>query len=128
MASHHKLKAWDHIKAFAVVVYRIAKSLPKEDQPVLGDQMRRAVTSAALNLVEGASRTSYRDYRRFLDTSRASLKEACAALELVHAAEFIDSSTFARAEAMGDEASKTLYGLMRYVDNCLKEGKTQRSL
>ena len=128
MASAQKLKALVHAKAFAVEAYRAVRQFPREEQAVLGDQIRRAVTSAVLNIAEGASRTSYRDYRRFLDTSRASLKEASVAIELAHAVDCVETSTFARLEAHGDEASRTLYGLMRYVDGCIKEGKTQRAL
>jgi len=40
----------------------------------------------------------------------------------------IESSQYAKLEALGEEAAKTLYGLLRYVDKCLKEGKTQRDL
>ena len=127
MASHQKLKAWEHAKAFAVEVLRAVRRFPPEEHE-LADQLRRAALSAALNIAEGASRASYRDYRRFLDTGRSSLKEANAACEIAFAADIVDSSTYAKLEAYGEEASKTLYGLMRYVDKCLKEGKTQRAL
>jgi four helix bundle protein len=127
MASYQKLKAWEHAKDLAVECLKVARTFPPEDQATLGDQLRRAATSAALNIAEGASRTSYRDYRRFLDTARGSLKEVAAALEIAHGADSIDSSTYARLEARCEEASKTLYGLVRYVDKQIAAGEKTRA-
>ena len=70
---------------------------------------------------------AYRAVRMFPREEQA-IKEASIAIELAHAVDCIETSTFARLEAHGDEASRTLYGLMRYVDGCIKEGKTQRAL
>ena len=49
----------------------------------LKDQVRRAMSSSVLNLVEGNGRESPKDRRRFFVTSAASVAELSAALELV---------------------------------------------
>jgi four helix bundle protein len=128
MASHRNLKAWEHAKVLAVECLRAARAFPSCDQPTLGDQLRRAATSAALNIAEGASRPSNRDYRRFLDAARGSLKEVAAVLEIAHGADCMDSSTYARLEARCDEASKTVYGLLRFVEKRLAGGEPRRAL
>jgi four helix bundle protein len=128
MASHRKLKAWEHAKTLAVESTKVARTFPPEEQRGLADQLRRAATGAALNIAEGASRSSHRDYRRFLDSARTSLKEVEAILEIARDVGYLDSSTYARLEARCEEASKTVYGLLRYVEGRLKEGDSKRPL
>jgi len=126
VATPQKLKAWEHAKTLAVECTRVARSFPPVEQRALADQLRRAATSAALNVAEGASRASYRENRKFLDTARSSLKETRAILEISRDVGYVDSSTFARLEARCDEALKTLYGLQRYVEARIAEGAARR--
>jgi len=124
MGGHRDLKAWQHAKTLAVECAKATRRFPPEEQVALGDQLRRAAYSAALNIAEGAARTSSRDYRRFLDTARASLKEVDAILEIARELGYVDGSSCARLEARCDEASKTLYGLIRAIDN--RQARTVR--
>lgn len=117
MGSHRTLKAWQHAKVLAVDCAKAAKLFPAEEQCALADQLRRAAYSAALNIAEGAGRKGARDFRRFLDTARASLDEVEVALEIAHDLGYVESSTYARLEARRDEAAKTLFGLLRAVSD-----------
>lgn len=49
------------------------------------DQLKRAIASAVLNLVEGNGRTSNKERARFFDIAIASIAEAQAAVELLEA-------------------------------------------
>lgn len=124
MGGHRDLKAWQHARTLAVECAKAARRFPPEEQVALGDQLRRSAYSAALNIAEGAARSSSRDYRRFLDTARASLKEVDAILEIARELGYVDGSSCARLEARCDEASKTLYGLIRAIDN--RQARTVR--
>ena len=115
MGSHRTLKAWQHSKILAVECARAARGFPPEEQGALADQLRRAAYSAALNIAEGCARKGARDYRRFLDTARASLDEVEAILEISKDLAYIPPSTLARLEARRDEAAKTLFGLLRSI-------------
>jgi four helix bundle protein len=115
MATHRTLKAWQHAKTLAVDCAMAAREFPPEEQSALADQLRRAGYSAALNIAEGCSRKGARDYRRFLDTAKASLDEVDAILEIAKDLGYIPPSQLARLEARRDEAAKTLYGLLRAV-------------
>jgi four helix bundle protein len=126
MASFQKLKAWEHTKVLAVECTKAARGFPTLEQHALADQLRRAATGAALNVAEGASRTSNRDYRRFLDQARASLKEVAAILEIARDIGYLDGTAYARLEARCEEASKTVYGLLRYVGRKVDEGMARR--
>jgi four helix bundle protein len=116
VTGHRDLKAWQHAKILAVECARSARHFPPEEQGALADQLRRSAYGAALNIAEGVARRSTRDFRRFLDTAQASLREVQAILEIVHELGYLDPSTVARLEARADEAAKTLFGLIRSLD------------
>lgn len=115
MSGHKGLKAWQHAKTLAVECVKAARGFPPEEQGALADQLRRASYGAALNIAEGSARKGPREYRRFLDTARGSLKEVEAILEIARELGYIEPSTAARLEARCDEAAKTLYGLLRVI-------------
>ena len=107
----------------------IADTFPQTEQGRrLADQLTRAATGAALNLAEGSARRSYRDYRRFLDSSHASLREVQVALGIVWKAGYIDEPTYRRLEALRDEASRTIYGVLRSVNRKIEQGITSRPM
>jgi four helix bundle protein len=128
MASHRKLKAWEHCRTLAVVCIRASRAFPLEEQHNLADQLRRAATSAALNVAEGASRSSYRDYRKFLDIARSSVKEVEAILEIAHHAGYLSPELYVQLEERTEEAAKTLYGLLRYVEGRIQTRAANRLL
>ena len=105
----------EHAERLAVLCRKVVKGFPASEHR-LADQLLRAADSAVLNIAEGSTRVSYKDYRRFLDTARASLKEAGAAIRIGHGAGYVEESLFAETMACHDEASRTLFGLMRSID------------
>ena len=115
MPTHTTLKAWQHAKILAVECAKAARGFPPEEQTALADQCRRAAYSAVLNIAEGCSRKGAREFRRFLDTAKASLDELDAILSMAHDLGYITPSAFARLEARRDEAAKTLFGLLRSI-------------
>lgn len=115
MADFHHLKAWQHAKVLAVECARAAIRFPPEERFGLADQLRRAAYGAALNIAEGSSRRGTREYRRYLDTARASLTEVEAILEIAAELDYLEPTTRARLEARRDEAAKTVFGLLRAV-------------
>ncbi len=115
MAAYRTLKAWQHAKILAVECARAAREFPSEERFALAEQLRRAAYGAALNIAEGAARRGAREYRRYLDTARASLTEVEAILEIATELEYLRPTTRARLEARRDEAAKTVYGLLRAI-------------
>ncbi|MCL1462800.1 four helix bundle protein, partial [Klebsiella pneumoniae] len=55
-------------------------------------QLRRAAVSSFLNLVEGSSRISTIERKRFYEIARSSVVEVDAALEIAHMQGYISSS------------------------------------
>ncbi|HLO15036.1 MAG TPA: four helix bundle protein [Anaerolineales bacterium] len=60
--------------------YYIASLLPPEEKFNLADQLRRAATSAVLNIAEGYGRYHYLDSLRFYYIARGSIMEILSAL------------------------------------------------
>ena len=69
------LVVWQKAMDLVVEVYSLAKKLPKEETFVLSDQLRRAAVSIPSNIAEGNSRSSTKDYIRFLFIARGSTAE-----------------------------------------------------
>ena len=74
-APYEKLHAWRECHELALAVYHATKMFLAEERYGLTSQLRRAAFSAAANIVEGSSRRSVREFRRFLDIALASLSE-----------------------------------------------------
>ena len=58
-----------------VSVYGVIRGLPAHERFNLGDQIRRAVISIPANIAEGASKSSQKDFNRFIEISLGSSYE-----------------------------------------------------
>ncbi|MFZ5940872.1 MAG: four helix bundle protein [Bacteroidota bacterium] len=75
MRDHKKLRAFELADELVIMVYRFTRGFPKEEVYGLSSQMRRAAISVPSNIVEGCSRTSTAEYKRFLEIAFGSLRE-----------------------------------------------------
>ncbi len=115
MAPYRTLKAWQHAKRLAVQCSKAARGFPDYEQTALADQLRRAGYSVPTNIAEGSARRGSREYRRFLDTAKASLSEVETILEIALELEYVSPDHYAQLEAVSTETAKTLYGLLRKI-------------
>ncbi|MGB5400636.1 MAG: four helix bundle protein [Thermoanaerobaculia bacterium] len=82
MRDHRKLEVFQLIDELVVSIYRHTRTFPQTEQFGLTSQMRRSAVSSAANIVEGAARSTEKDYNRFLNLSFSSLRELGYYLEL----------------------------------------------
>lgn len=113
MRDHRKLKAFELIDALAVAVYRATETFPQQEQFGLTSQMRRAVVSAASNIVEGCARHSERDYLRFLDMAYGSCRELEYQISPAYRLEYLNTAKHGPLATACEESSKVLGGLIR---------------
>jgi four helix bundle protein len=125
MPTHHTLKAWQHAEKLAVACSKMAQRFPDFEQERLADQLRRASYSVPLNIAEGSTRKGTRDYRKFLDTAWASLAEVQTALTLARDIGYVSPTEFGRLEALAEETSKTLFGLLRKISQASDRPKSR---
>ena len=91
---YEKLHAWRECHELALGVYRVTKSFPDDERYGLTSQIRRAAFSAPVNIVEGSSRKSRKEFRRFLDISLSSLTEVGYALRFAYEAGLLDETAW----------------------------------
>lgn len=113
MGHYKKLKAWQHARALALISRPLIERLPATERSNLADQWRRASSSVVLNIAEGASRRGPREFRKYLDTARASLDEIEAIIDLSVGLDYLRREDVAKVSAIRDECARTVFGLIR---------------
>ncbi|AKL97715.1 four helix bundle protein [Endomicrobium proavitum] len=86
---YKNLEIWKESVDLIKRIYKIAASLPKEEDYNIKSQLRRAVISVALNIAEGKCRHSAKDFAHFLNLSVSSLNEVNAILNICEELEFL---------------------------------------
>src|SRR5213593_1631908 len=117
MQDYHQLEIWNRAMDYAVAVYKFVTTLPEQEKYNLSSQLRRAVTSAPLNIAEGCGAASNTEFSRFLGIVYRSLKEAVTALELGE--RLYPLLPRDRTQSLieeGNQISKMTFGLMQKVD------------
>ena len=95
MFYHERLHCYERLKAVAGRLIRGSARWPR-GHAYLVDQLKRALCSGLLNLVEGNQRRSVKERMRFFEVSRASLSEVAGAVDMAHLLGFIpDPERFA---------------------------------
>ena len=118
-----KLRALELAEQLSIECNEVTQGFPAYEQNRLADQLRRAAASVALNIAEGTARSSFKDRLRFLDTARGSLKEVETALRISVGSRYITRERYEALEAIRDEISRTVYGLIRSATRQLERGE-----
>ena len=86
---YEKLEIYQKAHALVLVIYKLTNSFPKDEIFGLISQLRRAVTSIVLNIVEGTSRASKKEFAVFTERSIGSLIELRAGIRIAKDLNFI---------------------------------------
>jgi len=92
MRNFRELTIWNHGIDLAIKGYELARQLPKEELYGLRSQITRAVVSVPSNIAEGCSRSSEKDFKRFLEISLGSAFELETDLIIIEKLGFIDAT------------------------------------
>ena len=76
MRNFKELKIWQRSYRFTLVGYKILSEVSADEKFGLTSQLKRALVSIPSNIAEGASRSSDKDFLRFLDIALGSAFEA----------------------------------------------------
>jgi len=116
MRDYTKIKAWALADDLTVDIYKATRSFPKDEIYAMTSQLRRAASSVPANIVEGASRSTNKDYLHFLFIARGSLHETHYFVHLAGRLDYLDGDTKQRLTAQAEESSRTLTGLIKAVE------------
>ena len=108
-----KLEVWKKTIFFVKDVYKFTEEFPKEEMYGLTSQLKRATTSIALNIAEGAGADSDIEFRRFLSIALRSAYEVMCAVEIAHELEFCNEQSKEGILQKCDEICAMLTGLKK---------------
>ena len=82
---------YSELRQFIKGIYILNSKLPQKENYGLASQLRRAATSALLNLTEGSMKKSDKEFNRFLLISIGSIIEIVAILDICLDQKYISS-------------------------------------
>jgi len=100
-------------KKFIVYIYSIVKIFPNEEKFGLKDQIRRAVASILLNISEGFTRGTKKEFIHFLWIAQGSLSEVIAGFDIAKDLKYITkeqwNQIYIEAENLAKHINRIIY-------------------
>lgn len=116
---YHKLLIWQKARELVVFIYKQTENFPKSEEFGLKGQLRRAIVSVVLTIVEGYRRNTKKDFLHFLNISNSSLAEVEAAWELSLDLDFIAKEIFETGDSKISEEAYLMGAFIRGLKNKL---------
>ncbi|GLR18881.1 four helix bundle protein [Portibacter lacus] len=113
--SYKDLIVWQKAHIFTLEIYKISSTFPDNEKYGITSQVRRAVVSIELNIVEGKSRMSDKEFRHFLHISRGSNQEVHCILEICKDLNYITNDKYEVLIKLCDEINKMLNGFIKKI-------------
>lgn len=110
-----RYRAFVQADDLALQVYRLSRGLPSAERFGLRHQLQRAAVSVPVNLVEGAERTTARDFSRFVEIASGSAAEARYLLSMSRRAHVLDAGTCEQLEGAYSQLLRSLNALRQVL-------------
>lgn len=94
--NYKKLEIYHLAYAFTLRIYKATEKFPDSEHKNISRQLRRAVVSIPLNIAEGSSRKSHREFLQFLVYAFGSAKEIEVLLNLSKDLGYISERVFGK--------------------------------
>jgi four helix bundle protein len=115
MRNFKELKIWQKGFNIAVNSFKPVSTFPKEEKFGISSQITRAAVSIPSNIAEGSSRSSEKDYNRFIEISLGSSFEAETQILIAEAVNYGDSELRKTILRDLDEEQKMLISFMKVL-------------
>lgn len=122
---YRKLEIYHLAHQFVLDIYKATEKFPETEHKGLSSQLRRAAVSIPLNIAEGSSRRSRKEFLNFLNYSFGSGKEVEVLLELSKDLGFIASKEF---EDLSKKLSNLMSKMFLFIKDLEKRIKSRRTL
>ena len=116
MQDYKKLRVWHRAKDLSVKIIAAFPERTGRKVPGLRNQVIRAATSVAANLVEGCGRSTREDFLHFIKISLGSLNEVEGYLVTAHEAGVLGAAPYAELQRDIDLVRRMLLSLIRAVE------------
>ena len=114
MQDFRKLFVYSKAVAYCKTIYKFSAELPLSEKFGLISQIRRAATSVALNIAEGAGTTSNREFALFITYAYRSVNEILTCLTLIKKLKLsTNEAAIPVLEKDGLELSRMLYSFSK---------------
>ena len=113
VSSYRDLEVWQKSIDLAEMSYRLSASFPPSERFGMTTQLRRASSSVAANIAEGAARHGTRDFLRFLGIASGSLAETETHLFLAQRLGLAKEAQLEPLLSEADDIGRMLSGLKR---------------
>lgn len=110
------LNIWKLAMQLASEIYAQTEIFPKSEEFGLKSQIRRCAVSVPSNIAEGSSRTSNKDFNRFLEISLGSLYELQTQLLIASDRKFINNVISNNIENQIIELQKMISGFQKTLN------------
>ncbi len=111
--SFEKLLVWQKSKKLAVVIYKITRAFPKEEQFGMSSQMRRCSVSIPSNIAEGSGRQTFKEKARYTEIAYASALELLNQLMISLDLEYIEEENYLKIRIEIEEITFMLDALRK---------------
>ena len=115
MQDYKKLMIWQKGMELVRRIYRHTAKLPKTELYGLTSQIRRASVSIPWNIAEGSSRSSKKDYSRFLEIAMGSCFELETCLLITLELEMLEAEKVNPMLELVEEVKKMIYSFRTRV-------------
>lgn len=116
MRNFRDLEVWQSSVLFVKKIYIITGSFPSQEKFGLVSQINRCAVSIPSNIAEGFSRTSQKDFSRFLQISLGSAFELETQIEIAKEIGFVDVILHLEIISELNVIQKRIQSLKKYVD------------
>ncbi|KMQ72507.1 four helix bundle protein [Chryseobacterium koreense] len=107
------LNIWKRSIDLAVDIYETTENFPKSEEFGLKSQLRRCAVSVPSNIAEGSSRSSNKDFNRFLEIGQGSLYEMQTQVIISARRNFIEINDYEIIENQIIELQKMVTGFQK---------------
>ncbi len=116
MNNYKELKVWQKAIEIATEIYKITRTFPKEEQYGIVNQLRRAASSIACNIADGAGRNSEKEFNHFLGISIGSSFETETQLIISRNIDYISEEQLNSISDKLSENQKMIRGLQKTLN------------
>ena len=111
------LRIWQLSLELADDIDLLAQTFPKHEIYSLSSQIRRAANSVSLNIVEGSTGLTNKEFKRFLDIANRSALEVVGCLYLAKRRNYISDEKFSELYSKIETLVKMIQALINTLND-----------